>query len=260
MSHFAFLQSEWPELFEAAAKAESLANADARTSCFYARRGLEQAMHWLFKHDPALRLPAYEDNLSALIHEPTFRKAAGDAVFNKARAITKLGNGAVHGRGPVRQYDAHTAVRELFHVAYWLARTYARGTPPAPGLEFKPDTLPKTAPVPPQTQAQLQQLEAQLRQAQAHEIGGRHDQEHADHDGGERHHGRIAERGLEVRIAQHVAVGVEAILATAHAQRELEGRDERDEEVDGAENDGEPGTDAALFHRSHRSLRERSTI
>lgn len=45
--HFQFLESEWPTLFEAATKAESLANNDARTACFYARRTLEQAVAWL---------------------------------------------------------------------------------------------------------------------------------------------------------------------------------------------------------------------
>jgi type I restriction enzyme, R subunit len=32
MSHFAFLQSEWPSFFEAAAKAESLVHPDARAA------------------------------------------------------------------------------------------------------------------------------------------------------------------------------------------------------------------------------------
>ncbi len=44
MSHFTFLQSEWPGMHEAAGKAESLVHADPRASCFYARRALEAAM------------------------------------------------------------------------------------------------------------------------------------------------------------------------------------------------------------------------
>ncbi|HEX8823170.1 MAG TPA: DEAD/DEAH box helicase family protein [Archangium sp.] len=163
MSHFTFLQAEWPSVFEATAKAESLAYADARTSCFYARRGLELAVRWLYTHDPALTLP-YQDNLSALIHEPTFRKAAGATVFAKALLIIKLGNLAVHSNKMVTQYDAQRTVGELFHVAYWLARTYARGPQPAAGVAFDPSKLPKTAPVPPQTLEQLQRLETQLRE------------------------------------------------------------------------------------------------
>lgn len=58
-------------------------------------------MAWANKHDPALRLP-YQDNLSALIHEPTFKAAAGEAVFSKARVINTLGNQAVHSHRPPR--------------------------------------------------------------------------------------------------------------------------------------------------------------
>jgi type I restriction enzyme R subunit len=161
MSNFAFLHTEWPDLFDAASKAESLAYADARTSCFYARRSLELAVHWLYKHDPALKLP-YQDHLSALIHEPTFRQATGPIVFAKTRLLKELGNLAVHSHKPVRQLDAIAATRELFHFSFWLARTYARGAKPADGLTFNPDLLPKAAPVPSQTQEQLQKLETQL--------------------------------------------------------------------------------------------------
>ena len=89
---------------------------DPRTACFYARRGLELAVAWVYKHDDSLRLP-YQDNLSALIHEPTFKATAGEAVFSKARVITQLGNQAVHSHRPIQHSDALTAVRELFHTA-----------------------------------------------------------------------------------------------------------------------------------------------
>ena len=41
-SNFDFLQAEWPDLQDAASKAESLAHPDPRAACFYARRTLEQ--------------------------------------------------------------------------------------------------------------------------------------------------------------------------------------------------------------------------
>ncbi|ACB76285.1 DEAD/DEAH box helicase family protein [Opitutus terrae] len=160
-SQFSFLQSEWPEVFEAAAKAEALALVDPRTACFYARRALEIGVTWLYTNDDALKLP-YQQNLSALIHEPTFKTAAGPAVFNKAVLITRYGNQAVHSHRAVKAFDALTTVRELFHICFWLTRTYARGARPADDLAFEPDTLPKSAPVPTQTQEQLQKLAAQL--------------------------------------------------------------------------------------------------
>src|SRR5688572_20081783 len=110
MSNFAFLAAEWPDVHEAAARAESAVHPDPRTACFYARRALELAVHWAFKYDAGLKVP-YQDNLSALLHEPTFKQAAGEAVFTKARVIVKLGNEAVHSHRPVRQYDALSAVR-----------------------------------------------------------------------------------------------------------------------------------------------------
>ncbi len=161
MSHFAFLQPEWPAVHESAVKAEAVAVPDPRTACFYARRSLELLVAWAYKHDSTLTLP-YQDNISALIHEPSFKRAAGDAVFNKCRVVVRLGNAAVHGNHRISQFDAQTAVRELFHVAYWLAHTYAKGAKPAAGLVFDPRVLPTAAAVPKQTVDQLQKLETQL--------------------------------------------------------------------------------------------------
>ena len=163
MSNFAFLRAQWADVFEAAGRAEVGVYADSRTACFYARRALELAVAWVYKFDPALKLP-YQDNLSALIHEPTFKQAAGEAVFSKARVINTLGNRAVHGHRAIPSDDALMAVRELFHFCFWLGRTYGRIERPAPGLVFDASKIPKPAPAPKQTAEQLQQLEAALRE------------------------------------------------------------------------------------------------
>ena len=161
MSNFHFLQTEWVAVFEAAHQAESTVHSDPRAACFYARRALELAVNWLFKHDAAFRLP-YQDNLSALIHEPSFRAAVGDPLFAKARLIKDLGNLAVHSTKKVASNDALTACRELFHFAYWLARTYGRTQRPEPGLVFKSEWLAPAQAAAPQTLDQLQKLNAQL--------------------------------------------------------------------------------------------------
>src|ERR1051325_1664697 len=162
-SNFAHLRSEWPEVYESAVKAETLAHPDPRSACFYARRALELAVHWLYKHDPDLKLP-YQEHLNALLHEPTFRNTLGPAIFAKARVIQTLGNQAVHSHRPVRQFDAITVVKELFHFTFWLARTYARGPRPPDALAFNPGLLvPRAEPTPARTLDQLQALEAQVR-------------------------------------------------------------------------------------------------
>jgi type I restriction enzyme R subunit len=169
MSNFAFLQTEWPLLHESAAKAEALVHADARAACFYARRTLELAVAWLYKHERGLRLP-YQDNLTALIHEPSFGQVVGQAVFTKTKVIKDLGNLAVHSTRKVATADALAATRELFHVCYWVARTYGQRARPEPGLAFNPALLTQPAQAaaaattqkPAQTPDQLQALQAQL--------------------------------------------------------------------------------------------------
>jgi len=161
LSQFTFLQREWDAVFEAASKAEAAVHVDPRTACFYARRALDLAVSWAYKHDPALKLP-YQDNLSALIHEPSFKQTAGEAVFSKARVITTLGNRAVHNHRPVPESDAIAVVRELFHFAYWFARTYARTERPHPNLTFEISVLPRPAQTTAQTAEQLQALKARL--------------------------------------------------------------------------------------------------
>ena len=162
MSNFAFLQIEWPLLHESAKRVEETANTDARTSCFYARRTLEMAVSWLFQHDKSLRLP-YQPNLNAFIHEPTFRTVVGDTIFTKANVIRSLGNKAVHENQRMVPADGQAAARELFHICYWLARTYGRTARPDPSLTFKPALLPTASTLPAQTVAQLQSLENQLK-------------------------------------------------------------------------------------------------
>ena len=161
MTHFAFLDAEWPDLVVEVRKAEQLANTDPRTSCFYARRALELAVDWLYRSDRTLK-PPYDNSLSALIHAPEFRTLVGQALLTKAKLIKDLGNRAVHSQKRIVAQDAITAVRELFHFAYWLARTYGRKARPPPGLLFRPEALPKTSQVPTQTLAQLQSMEQKL--------------------------------------------------------------------------------------------------
>ena len=161
--NFSFLQAEWPAVHEAASKAGAAVYPDPRAACFYARRALELAVAWAFKSDASLKLP-YQDNLSALIHEPSFKVAAGEAVFSKARVINTLGNQAVHSHRAIQQSDALMAVRELFHVCYWLVRTYGRVARPAPGMKFDANALPRTTPLPKQTIDQPQKLETGLRE------------------------------------------------------------------------------------------------
>lgn len=160
MSNFSFLQPEWEFIYESAHRAEAAIYSDPRTACFYARRSLELAITWLYAHDNAFKKP-YQDNLNALIFEPSFRTQVGDAVFTKSRVIKDLGNLAVHGNKKVLDKDALVATRELFHVCFWVARNYGRKSRPDAGLTFALNLIPK-AESPALTQNQLLKLASEL--------------------------------------------------------------------------------------------------
>ena len=75
MSNFAFLAAEFPAVHEAAVEAERQAGASPTAAAFFAGKAVEVAVKWAFRTDPGLKLP-YQDNIAALLHEPSFRRAA----------------------------------------------------------------------------------------------------------------------------------------------------------------------------------------
>lgn len=159
MSQFAFLQHEFASVFSHARKAEELALSDPRGACFYARLALETAIKWMYEADPALRSP-YDNALSALIHEPSFRTLIGSGLVTKAKLIKDLGNRAVHdSRREVSEQSSINSLRELFHFSYWLVRTYAKSEKPQAGLQFDPDALERTISVKASTAQRLQKLQ-----------------------------------------------------------------------------------------------------
>ena len=167
MSQFGFLQPEWPNLHTTAMRAEINARADPRASGFHARRFLEAAVAWLYKADARLK-PPYQDNLAALLHEPSFRSTVGETIYYKAVYLKDTGNRAVHSPKPFAEADARLMLRELFQFAFWLVRTYAKGPKPPDSLAFDPDKLPPpAAAVARQSQAQLQKQSAELEEKDA---------------------------------------------------------------------------------------------
>jgi type I restriction enzyme, R subunit len=110
VSNFGFLQAEWPELHGEAMRAERLAIADPRTSCFYARRAVELTLNWLYQADDTLREP-YRRDLSAMINEPTLVNLVGPALRMKMDVIRRQGNLAVHSTRPVANIQLPLSAR-----------------------------------------------------------------------------------------------------------------------------------------------------
>jgi type I restriction enzyme R subunit len=129
VTNFQFLHSEFKPLYEPAKGAEQLVYSDPRACCMRTRHALEQAVHWLYENDRDLRMP-YDNSLGVLLTQPSFEKLLPPHILQKARVIQKLGNQAVHSNLRIGSGDALRLVRELFHVLFWLARTYTRASDP----------------------------------------------------------------------------------------------------------------------------------
>jgi type I restriction enzyme, R subunit len=143
MTNFQFLHPEFKPLFEPAKGAEQLVYSDPRACCMRTRHALEQAVHWLYEHDRDLRMP-YDRNLNALLTDRDFEALPPPAVLQKMRLIQRFGNQAVHAGQPIGHLDALRLVRELFHVLFWLARTYTRASDPKSiTAEFDEKRVPK---------------------------------------------------------------------------------------------------------------------
>ena len=161
MSNFAFMPAGLSDIASAAMKAESNIVGDPRVACFHARFALETIVHWLYRHDSALRMP-YENSLGALLHEPTFQNLLPEVVFQKARVILKVGNLAVHNARKVSQGEAMEVVRELHHLCYWLVRTFMPEVC-REGAAWQDDRVPQPAgAVASVPRAKLQELEEKL--------------------------------------------------------------------------------------------------
>lgn len=129
-SNFDFLTGDWAAFREDALQAEQHAHTAPRTCAFYARRALEKAVKWLYAHDGSLRQP-YQDNLAALIHEPSFQQLVAPSLFNHIRLIHKIGNQAVHTDMRLRQFEALQLTRAVHNLLSWMVQVYTRagGTP-----------------------------------------------------------------------------------------------------------------------------------
>ncbi|MFK8186430.1 MAG: DEAD/DEAH box helicase family protein [Phormidesmis sp.] len=158
MSNFTFLRTPLPSLHTHATKAETLIPTAPRAACFYTRFALEQSVLWLYENDPHLRFP-YENGLYALIHERSFKNAIDPRLFSKLDLIRRKGNDAVHKSRPISENDARYLVGELFHVLYWLCRTYTPNGNNLPNLTFAPAKIPQ--PSDPTEQAKAQALSQQ---------------------------------------------------------------------------------------------------
>lgn len=139
-SNFAFLEKEFPVLFDRLRKAEELVVTDSRASLFYARMALEVAVNWMYTYDEELELP-HDKGLHNLLLQPEFKEQFNYKLYNELHLIKKTGNLAAHNR-PVSDVDSHNTIEYLFYFTKWFVKSYSQEIIGEIGI-FNFDFIPK---------------------------------------------------------------------------------------------------------------------
>lgn len=143
MSNFDFLKQTqiFNSFADASIEAEKGIGLNTVTCSILSRRALEIAVKWLYANDMELKMP-YQDNISALIHEISFRNILDAKLFPQIKYIIKLGNFAVHNNKKITRQEAVMSLRYLFNFMQWIAYCYGQDYKE---LKFDESILPEEA-------------------------------------------------------------------------------------------------------------------
>ncbi|MCP3776548.1 DEAD/DEAH box helicase family protein [Paenibacillus sp. MZ04-78.2] len=125
-TNFDFLKEKatFQSFAASAIEAEKSLLVSPATCAILARRALELAIKWVYTFDNELTIP-YQDNISSLIHEPTFRQIIDPQLFPLMKYIIKLGNTSVHTNASITRDEAVLSIRNLHEVVRWIDYCYA---------------------------------------------------------------------------------------------------------------------------------------
>ncbi len=126
MSNFSFLLADFPALHADAVEAEQLTLLYPKSAAMNCRSALENAINWLYDHDPKLSRP-FKSELSALMHEYCFASQFNQTMLGELHLIRKTGNVAAHG-SKVSQQDALASLKYLYRFLRYVATYYGKHT------------------------------------------------------------------------------------------------------------------------------------
>ena len=126
MSNFDFLKRSkiFNNFSEACCEAENGIGLNTVTCSILCRRALELGVKWLYANDNDLRIP-YNDNLSALVHDITFKNIIDEKLLKQIEYVIKLGNFAVHNNKKISREEAILSLRYLYNFMQWIAYCYS---------------------------------------------------------------------------------------------------------------------------------------
>lgn len=126
MSNFDFLKQNriFDNFSESCIEAENGIGLNTVTCSILCRRALELGVKWLYANDNDLVIP-YQDNLSALVHDITFKNIIDEKLLKQIEYIIKLGNFAVHNNKKISREEAILSLRYLYNFMQWIAYCYS---------------------------------------------------------------------------------------------------------------------------------------
>ncbi len=108
------------------------------TAALQTRRALELAVKWVYAYDSDLRIP-FQDNLSALIHDYSFKSTVDAKIFPMLQFVISLGNKAAHTNKPIRRAETIEALKGLYSFVSWIDYSYSSQVHSG---QFKPELIP----------------------------------------------------------------------------------------------------------------------
>lgn len=125
MPNFDFLngRQEFSLFAASAVEAEKVFATSSAMCVIGCRKALELAVKWVYTVDNGIQAP-YKDNLSALIHEYTFKKQLPPLLFGKIKGIVTFENMAVHTGKIVPPAFAVQSLKSLFEFIQWVDYSY----------------------------------------------------------------------------------------------------------------------------------------
>lgn len=131
MGNFDFAKQRWPQIWDAAHRAEGHLRSDPRASATYARRAAELFTGWIYTAEDLPR--PYDDSFAGLARAREFKASVGRSITVKLDIIRRIGNDAVHKEAAIALDRALSALDQLHQVLRWLAHCYGDvDTEPAP--------------------------------------------------------------------------------------------------------------------------------
>lgn len=126
MSNFDFLKQNkiFNNFSESCVEAENGIGLNTVTCSILCRRALELGVKWLYANDNDLTIP-YQDTLSALVHDITFKNIIDEKLLKQIEYIIKLGNFAVHNNKKISREEAILSLRYLYNFMQWIAYCYS---------------------------------------------------------------------------------------------------------------------------------------